>query len=91
MPPNINDNESGAVRQRADPDAHGQAALLLVEAMLHALVEAKVFTARDARSIVETAVDVKIDVAEAAGEATLTLERSLQLLRTIAFSLREER
>lgn len=87
MPPNHNDNE-GTPPPRDDPDAHGQAALLLVEAMLHALIETNHFTVSHALSVVETAADVKIDVAEANGEASATMEHSLHLLQKIAHSLR---
>ncbi|UVO49458.1 hypothetical protein M0208_02620 [Sphingomonas sp. SUN019] len=87
MPPNNNDNE----RQRppgGDAGAHGQAALLLIEATLHALVEAKAFTVGEALSIVETAAEVKLDVAEANGESTASMEEALLLLQKIAHSLR---
>jgi hypothetical protein len=87
MPPNNNDNE----RERppgADAGAHGQAALLLIEAMLHALIEAKVFTVGEALTVVETAAEVKLDVAEANGEPTASMEEALLLLQKIAHSLR---
>lgn len=90
VPPNHNDNE-GTPALRPESDAHGQAALLLIEATLHALIEAKVFTVGDALSVVETAADVKIDAAEDDGEPTATVEESIRLLHKIAHSLRGAR
>lgn len=88
MPLNVHDNENGALPPRLDPDPHGQAALLLIEALLHVLIEANVLTTELALSAVETALDVKVDVAEELGEAVATMEQSLYLLRSIALSLR---
>jgi hypothetical protein len=69
------------------PDAHGHAALLLVESLIHGLIERSVISVDDAMEIVETANSVQVDVAEAAdgdgapmwhGHTLLTaIERSL--------------
>ncbi|UUL83258.1 hypothetical protein [Sphingomonas qomolangmaensis] len=71
----------------AEPDAHGQAALLLVESMLHALVEARVFTLGAALEVVETTCEVKMEVAELAGESKARMQESLDLLNAIYVSL----
>jgi hypothetical protein len=68
-------------------DAYGQAALLLSESTLHALVEKGVLSAADALDIVETARDVTIEIADELGEASQIKHSSLALLSAIAHSL----
>lgn len=69
-----------------EPDAHGQAALLLAESILHALVETKTFSLEGALSVIETTCEVKIEVAEKAGESAKRMQESLHLLRAISDS-----
>ncbi len=71
-----------------EPDAHGQAALLLTESLLHALVETSTLSLADALAVVQTAAEVKIDVAAQIGESTGRMQASLNLLAGIATSLR---
>ena len=73
-----------------EPDAHGQAALMLVESLLHALVEKSTFDAREALAIVATAVELKRELAEEYEESAPTLQRSLDLLEKISGSIRTE-
>ena len=63
-----------------EPDAHGQAALLLTESLLHMLVENGRLTNAQAVDVVHTAAVVKIEVAEAAGESRGRMLESLALL-----------
>ncbi len=70
-----------------EPDAHGQAALLLAESTLHTLVELGVLTGPQAVSIVRTAADVKVEVAQIAGESQGRMQASLDLLQRIEGSL----
>lgn len=70
--------------QIIEPDAHGQAALLLAEAILHALVETGVLTLESALSVIETTCEVKTEVAEQAGESDKRMKESLRLLRSIS-------
>lgn len=70
-----------------EPDAHGQAALLLAEATLHALVEAGSLTLGQAIAVVETASEVKEEVAAATGESAGRMQQSLHLLSRIGRSL----
>ena len=70
----------------SDPDAHGQAALLLVESILHALIERRVLTAGDALIAVQVAAEVKRDLAAHTGEAIAVRDESLGLLTAIAHS-----
>lgn len=69
-----------------EPDAHGQAALLLAESILHALVETNILTVEGALSVIETTCEVKVEVAEEAGESAGRMQESLQLLRAISQS-----
>lgn len=71
---------------KLEPDAHGQAALLLAESILHALVETKTLTIEAALSIIQTTCEVKVEVAEQAGESNGRMQESLVLLRAIAAS-----
>lgn len=66
-----------------EPDAHGQAALLLAESILHALVETNTLSRADAISVIETTCEVKIEKAERAGESNRRMTESLNLLRDI--------
>lgn len=74
------------VEKSPEPDAHGQAAMLLAESILHALVEASIFSVEDAISVITTTCEVKVEVAELAGESHGRMQESLDLLRKIAVS-----
>ena len=88
MPPNLNDNDGiGTSPSRDEPDAHGQAALILAESILHTLIETKTFTRSQALLVVQTASEVKIDVAAEIGESRGRMEESLALLSAITLSL----
>ncbi len=63
-----------------EPDAHGQAALLLTESLMHTLVENGVLTNAGAIQIVSCAAEVKVEVAAAAGESNKRMNESLRLL-----------
>lgn len=67
-----------------EPDAHGQAALLLAESILHALVETGSLSVKDALSVIETTCDVKVEVAQEAGESRGRMDESLALLQAIS-------
>ena len=75
---------------RIEPDAHGQAALMLAESMLHALVETATITAEEAISIIRTAQEVKAEVAKLAGESRGRMEESLELLNRTSISLESD-
>jgi hypothetical protein len=64
----------------SEPDAHGQAALLLTESLIHMLVENRGLTNAQAVDVVHTAAVVKVEVAEAAGESRSRMLESLALL-----------
>jgi hypothetical protein len=69
-----------AAASLAEPDAHGQAALLLTESLLHMLVENRGLTNTQAVDVIHTAGVVKVEVAEAAGESKSRMFESLALL-----------
>ena len=72
---------------RAEPDAHGQAALLLSEATLHALVETGALSTSQAVAVIRTASEVKVEVADAIGESDGRMQESINLLSRIEQSL----
>lgn len=88
MSATANGSGRGEARASPDPDAHGQAALLLVESLLHGLIERTVIDTGGAIDIVETAAEVKLDLAGSGVESRATTERSLRLLVAIRDSLR---
>lgn len=69
-----------------EPDAHGQAALLLAESILHALVETQTLTLDMALSAIQTTCEVKREVAERSGESSGRMHESLNLLEAISAS-----
>ncbi len=69
-----------------EPDAHGQAALLLTESLIHSLVDKGFLSIPDAVEVIEVAADVKLEVATAAGESKKRMEESLELLRRMSVS-----
>jgi hypothetical protein len=73
-----------------EPDAHGQAALMLAESILHALVEIKAVTMQQALDVVSSAQEVKTEVAKLAGESESRMRESLALLDRIANSLQTD-
>ena len=86
-----NDNDTGsAVAGRLGPDAHGQAALLLIESLIHGLIEHSVLSVEAAVEIVEVAAEVKVEVASGLGDSPETLRKSLTLLEAISSSLRPD-
>lgn len=86
--PISNDNDAA----RADgplrgPDAHGQAAVLLVESLIHGLVARSVISVRDAVEIVDVATEVKQEIAAELGDSPATMKKSLAILGGIRGSL----
>lgn len=73
-----------------DTDPHGQAALLLVESLIHVLRERSILSFADAIDLVETAASVQADVTAEADGAAPVMRQSLMLLESIADSLRRE-
>jgi hypothetical protein len=86
--PTSNDNEySSSGGHMREPDAHGQAALLLVESLIHGLVSHNVISAAMAVEIVSVAAEVKVEVASENSERRATMVKSLALLGAMHASL----
>ncbi len=73
-----------------EPDAHGQAALLLTESLIHMLVERGAITNTQAVEVVQTAAEVKVEVATSAGESAKRIKESLALLERMQSSLESD-
>lgn len=73
---------------RSEPDAHGQAALLLAESILHSLVETNTLSLATALSVIKTTCEVKVEVAERAGESDRRMKQSLKLLHDMSESFK---
>lgn len=69
------------------PDAHGKAAMLLVESLIHALIANKILTEAEAVAIVEVATEVEADAGHDLGCASGTNPKALGLLNAISISL----
>lgn len=88
MAEDTNDNHDAVAERRSNrPDAHGQAAMLLVESLLHGLVARSVISVVDAVEIVGIAAEVKEEIAFEMGDDTATMRKSLDLLESIRVSL----
>lgn len=74
-----------------EPDAHGQAALLLTESLIHALVDRSMLTIADAIEVIEIAQEVKLEVATLDGESARRIQDSLDLLSKMADSFESDR
>jgi len=79
-----------AVARPREPDAHGQAAMLLVESLIHGLVSRSVISVAEAVEIVDIAAEVKADIAADLGDSPATMHRSLSLLTSISASLERD-
>lgn len=87
MTENFSNDNGVRAAATAEPDAYGQAALLLIESVLHGLVEASVFSVAKAVELVDIAAEVKDDIGAELGDSPATLRRSLTLLGAISTSL----
>lgn len=81
----LNDNADGSYPPSAH--GHGQAALLLVESLLHGLIARKLIATSDAVEIVATAAEVTQESSYERNEDPELLARSLVLLEAIRTSL----
>lgn len=86
MPSNDNDSATPEATPVL-PDAKGQAALVLVESLIHGLCEKAVLDTGEAMDIVDRAIDVQLDHVEAGGDDAASMRKSHALLLSIANSL----
>ena len=73
-----------------EPDAHGQAALLLTESLIHMLVDRGAITNTQAVEVVQVAAEVKVEVATSAGESAKRIKESLDLLTKMQSSFESD-
>lgn len=69
------------------PDAQGQAALLLIESLIHSLLDNGALTKLQALEALDSAVEVKRENAADAKEPVRTLRKSLSLLDNMRHSI----
>ena len=87
-----NDNSApSAAMDGREQDAYGHAALLLVESVLHGLIEQSVFSVEKAVDLIDTAASVKSEIAAENGDPPPMVHRSLRLLEAISTSLQSAR
>ena len=86
------DAEGGtpADRLRRDPDPQGQAALLLVESLIHGLLARSALSIAEAVEIIDIAAEVKIEVAKTREERPEVMAASVAMLNAMSSSLRRE-
>ena len=85
---NVNDNHYPPARAPYPaPDPHGQAALLLVESLIHGLIAREILTVADAVEIIEVAAVVKEEIGLEMGDTPATMTQSLDLLQAIRQSI----
>lgn len=65
------------------PDPHGQAALLLVESLIHSLVETSSLSVQDAVSTIQVARDAQLDLVEADRSPHATTQLLEDILRSL--------
>lgn len=88
MPSTISEDKGKVLPPTPEPDAHGQAAMILVESLIHVLVEKALLTNDEAVNVIETASQIKHEVAVAAGESFGRMQASLDLLTKVEVSFR---
>lgn len=69
------------------PDPNGQAAILLVESLIHTLVDRDILTTRQALFAIASAICVKSESAAFSNEDRETLEKSLGVMKRIEQTL----
>jgi hypothetical protein len=82
----FNDANTTRVEFRG-PDSPGEDAMLLVESLIHGLIEKSLINVTEAVDIVDTATEVKEEIAASLGDSATTQKKSLALLEAISTSL----
>ena len=70
--------------------AHGRAALILVESLLHGLIDRNILSLSEALEIVDTATEVRSEIGVEMDHAHMISRTSLYLLQAIGASLRAD-
>lgn len=74
--------------QAPKADAHGEAAILLVESLIHGLIAKRVLSVSEAVEIVDVATEVKLEAGIEDGAPTVASQTSINLLQDISASLK---
>ena len=69
------------------PDAHGQAAILLVESLMHGLLAQSLITVAGALEVIEVALDVARNTEEELSDPAVSQLRASTLLQAMSKSL----
>jgi hypothetical protein len=80
-------DSSFSMDRHPQPDAQGQAALLLIESLIHSLLDNGALTKPQALEAIESAMQVKGESASEEKEPTKTLKKSLRLLTSMQNSI----
>lgn len=84
-------SNSASLRQTEGvPDAHGHAALMLVESLIHTLVDSEAMTLVSAVDCIDVAADVTSELLADRPEHSAGLEASHALLTAISSSLAKD-
>lgn len=86
----FSDDTAREERASPQPDAHGQAAMLLVESLIHGLISKSVISVAEAVEIVEIAADVSTEIVADASASDVTASKPLTLLGLISKSLKPD-
>lgn len=85
-----NSNDNGDLSSQFAGDANGQAAMLLVESLMHGLIARDVISVADAVEIVDVAAEVKADQWADPSDPPPSFRKPLELLAAISTSLRRD-
>ena len=69
------------------PDAHGEAALLLAESLLHGLIARAILPVAEAIEVVEIAIDAKLQIEDSGTQVARGSPDALRILEGIKLSL----
>lgn len=88
----MTENISANLEDISSPEnqAHGRAALILVESLLHGLIERNILSLSEALEIVDTATEVRSEIGVEMDDAHMISRTSLYLLQAIGASLRAD-
>jgi len=69
---------------------YGRAALLLVESLIHGLVERELLTVREAVEIMEAALEAQVELVEDATNPSASMRQASTLLASLVASLQND-
>ena len=72
----------------SDSDAHGRAALLLVESLIHSLVARSVLSVAEGVEVMEIALEAQEAIVQDAPDPTPSMRHATALLKSLVHSLR---